>query len=106
MMADRQTNTSGQSEGEQLFQGMDEREQVYAPEQVNAGDMPADEVDAGGTAASGTAIADAETNVGEGANAGDQDTTRVVPVRPDTGINTPAVAPIDTTDDDTARDNR
>ncbi len=43
-------NQSGDMQGGPLFQNMDEREAVYAPQQVPGAAMPAEEVDQGGTA--------------------------------------------------------
>lgn len=58
-MTDQPANP-GEQGGEQLFQGMDERERIYAPEEVPGADLPAEEVDQGGTAASGSAVASYE----------------------------------------------
>ncbi len=58
-MTDQPANTGAQG-GEQLFQGMDEQERLYAPEEVPGTDLPVEEVDRGGTAASGSAVASYE----------------------------------------------
>ncbi len=82
-MSSQSGSTQG---GDSLFQNMDEQEQVYAPQQVPGADMPAAEVDQGGTA--GNTFADGSLPV-----------TPVVPVRPDASINTPIVAPTGSTRD-------
>ncbi len=58
-MSDRPKNAEAQG-GEQLFKNMDEQERLYAPEEVPGTALPPGEVDAGGTAASGTALPESD----------------------------------------------
>ncbi len=62
-MSDQPANT-GTEGGGHLFQGMDEQERIYAPEEVPGADLPDIEVDQGGTVGGGTAGASdaGETN--------------------------------------------
>lgn len=83
-----------------LFQNTDEQEQAYAPEQLPNTNLPAEEIDRGGTAGSGTAAASsAGTADNESGRAnvvgaeGDQRTTPVVAIRPDVSANTPVMTP-------------
>lgn len=55
-MTDRAERTNEQGD-EQLFQGMDERERIYSPQEVPDSDIPEEERDKGGTAAEGPAVA-------------------------------------------------
>ena len=93
-----------QADDEQpLFQNTDQQEQIYAPEQLPTAAMPVEEIDRGGTAGSGTAVAGhasdthtsdiaaGRTNVA-GAE-GDQQTTPIVGVRPDVSASTPIMMP-------------
>jgi hypothetical protein len=77
------TNQPQNTDNAPLFQDMDEQERTYAPQEVPGATMPAEEVDRGGTAGQATA-----------ADAGDHEP--FVPVRPDTSINQPVVAPAGT----------
>ncbi|HEX6287818.1 MAG TPA: hypothetical protein VFZ66_01435 [Herpetosiphonaceae bacterium] len=90
-MSDRNQNT-GSSGDKPLFQNMDEQERIYAPQQV-PGEI-SDELD--------------ERGVGETGRGQDTaDRVGVVPVRPDTGINSPVPVPIVTherEDNEGARD--
>ncbi len=59
----RSNQTTGSTEGP-LFQGQEEQERIYSPQQVPGTDIPAVEQDADGTAAQGSAVAtdpDADT---------------------------------------------
>ncbi len=58
-MSDRPKDTEAQG-GEQLFKNMDEQERIYAPEEVPNTALPPEEVDEGGTAASGTAVPESD----------------------------------------------
>jgi hypothetical protein len=58
-MSDRPKDAEAQG-GEQLFKNMDEQERIYAPEEVPGTTLPPEEVDAGGTAASGTALPESD----------------------------------------------
>ncbi len=90
-MSDRPTN---KNEGDQLFQNMEEQERTFAPEQVPDAEMPPEEVDQGGTAASGTAVS------------GDIDTTpAAVPVGTG-GSSVPATPPSETFDPGMERERR
>ncbi len=55
-MTDRPANTGEQGGERPLFENMDEQERLYAPEEVPDAELPPEEVDTGGTAASGTGI--------------------------------------------------
>ena len=59
-MSDRPKDAQA-SGGEQLFKNMDEQERMYAPEEVPDTELPVEEVDVGGTAASGTAVPASDT---------------------------------------------
>ncbi|WP_029215658.1 hypothetical protein [Kallotenue papyrolyticum] len=86
-----------------LFQGMDEKERELAPEQVPDAQIPPEELDVGGSAGQGPAVAAAEggghepeTEAGRANIAGaegDQRTAPVVGVRPDVSANTPVFTP-------------
>ena len=90
-MTDQERGSQG---SEPLFRNMDEQERIYAPQQVPGGVNVDEEVDAGGTAGSGTAATARERGGSAIAGAeGDQRTTPVVPVRPDLSANVPIEVP-------------
>lgn len=103
-MSDQPANAN--TGGGQLFKKIDEQERIYAPEQVPGEVHDPDEVDAGGTAASGTA-APAQEGVGARADTGshgetiagadgDQGTVPVVGVRTDVSMANPMPLPATT----------
>jgi hypothetical protein len=98
-MSNQSQSTAGA--GDQLFQNMDEQERIFAPQQVPGAIPDPDEIDVGGTAGDNTAIASRERAADGDAN---DDSHRVVPVRPDASINQPFVAPVDL--DDSRDDDR
>jgi hypothetical protein len=101
-MTDQPANTDAQGGEKPLFENMDEQERIYAPEEVPNADLPAEEVDQGGTAAEGSAIASYEADqVTEPAESergaapvaaayptGGLTPTPIAPTRPDTAAKT------------------
>jgi hypothetical protein len=97
-MTDRPTNTGAQAGEKPLFQNMDEQERIYAPEQVPDADLPAQEVDQGGAAAEGSAVASYDADqvtepaesergaapVATAYSTGGLTPTPIAPTRPDT----------------------
>ncbi len=63
-MSDRK-NTDERASERPRFDKLDEQERLYAPEEVPDANLPAEEVDKGGTAASGPAVASTEGDQGE-----------------------------------------
>ncbi len=57
MTDSEQTNPTAGSMDHPLFQGQEEQERIYSPQQVPGTDIPAVERDADGTAAQGSAVA-------------------------------------------------
>lgn len=90
------TDQSRDTNNGPLFQEMDEQERTYAPQQVPGNDVPAPEVDQGGTAgaASPTGATDGDTVIVPG-----------VPVYPTAGSGIqPAMPAVPVTDDESRND--
>jgi hypothetical protein len=79
-----------------LFQGIDEKERIYAPEQVPNNLMPDHEMDAD-SGQSGAATTESGRDQIAGAD-GNSATVPIIPVRPEVGITQPVALPAVTDD--------
>jgi hypothetical protein len=84
------SNTSNASNAP-LFQGMDDKERIYAPDQMPNNIMPDHEMDAGSGQARAVAIEGNQEQIA-GAD-GDAGTVPIIPVRPEVGITQPVALP-------------
>ena len=97
-MSDTFHKSSTNNNEQPLFQGLDEKERIYAPDQVPNNIMPDHEMDADSGQSEAVAI---EGNQGQIAGAdGDARTVPIIPVRPEVGITQPVALPAATNDAD------
>ena len=97
-MSDTSHKSSTNSSGEPLFQGLDEKERIYAPGQVPSNIMPDHEMDADSGQSRAVAIEGDQGQI-TGAD-GDARTVPIIPVRPEVGITQPVALPAVTDDTD------